>query len=149
MSKDWYWLGNLRWEQDRFKDLQFRSMAGLGIGYQVWRTPPTNLAIEFGPNYVYEEYTDNLNKDYYAWRLQVTYDRWFFNRFVQFWHRGTGFMQIDDMDNLFFITRQGLKLPLGYGLFTNLQFNLDYQSQPAPGKSQFDNRFIFSIGYEW
>lgn len=149
VSKDWYWLGNLRWEQDRFKDLQFRGIAGAGIGYQVWRSPPTNLAIEFGPNYVYEEYTDSLNKDYYAWRLQLIYNRWFFDHFVQFWHRGTSFSQIDDMSNLFFTTRQGLKLPLGYGLFTNLQFNLDFDSQPAPGKSQFDNRFIFSLGYEW
>jgi putative salt-induced outer membrane protein YdiY len=149
MSKDWYWLANLRWEQDRFKDLQFRGITGAGIGYQVWRSPPTNLAIEFGPNFVYEEYTDNHNKDYYAWRLQLNYSRWFFDHFVQFWHRGTSFSQIDDMSNLFFTTRQGLKLPLGYGLFTNLQFNLDFDSQPAPGKSQFDNRFIFSLGYEW
>lgn len=40
VSDQWYWLGNLRASQDTFQDIEYRTMAGLGIGYQVCLAKP-------------------------------------------------------------------------------------------------------------
>lgn len=149
VSQKWYWLANLRVEQDRFKNVNFRGMAGPGIGYQVWESKLTNLSFELGPDYVYQEETGGADEDWFAWRWQISYDRWFFGDFVQFYHRQTGFLAVDNFDNFIWSARQGLNFPLKLGFVTTLSYNIDYDNQPEPGKSRTDTRLILSLGYQW
>lgn len=149
VSDKWYWLANLRGSQDTFKNIEYRSMAGAGIGYQVWRSKLTNLALELGPNYVYQEDTTGVSEDWFAWRWKISYDRWFFSRSVQFYHRQEGFVAVDDANNWIWNTRQGLNFPTVLGFVFNVAFNLDYDNQPEPGKSKTDDRFIISLGYQF
>ncbi|MCB2226819.1 MAG: DUF481 domain-containing protein [Desulfarculaceae bacterium] len=149
ISEKWYWLANLRGEQDRFKGIDFRGMTGLGLGYQMWRGKKTNLLFELGPNFVWEEQAGGDTEDYFAWRWHIGYDRWFFNKSVQFYHRQTGFVAVDDFTNWIWSANQGLNFPLVLGFVFTTSFNIDYDNQPEPGKSRTDNRFIISLGYQF
>ena len=149
VSKKWYWLANLRGEQDRFKNIDFRGMTGLGMGYQVWRSKLTNLKFELGPNFVYLEEAGGNQEDWFAMRWLIGYDRWFFNRSVQFYHRQTGFMAVDDTDNWIWSARQGLNFPLIMDFVLTTSYNIEYDNQPEAGKSKTDTRFIISLGYRF
>lgn len=149
VSEKWYWLANLRGEQDRFKNIDFRGMTGLGMGYQVWRSKKTNLLFELGPDFVWLEEAGGNTEDYFAWRWHIGYDRWLFNQSVQFYHRQTGFVAMDNMDNWIWSANQGLNFPLVMGFVFTTSYNIDYDNQPEPGKSKTDNRFILSLGYQF
>lgn len=149
VSDKWYWLANLRGSQDTFKNIEYQSMAGAGMGYQVWRGKLTNLSFELGPNYVYQEDTAGISQDWFAIRWQIGYDRWFFSRSVQFYHRQEGFMAVDDANNWIWNTRQGLNFPTVLGFVLTAAYNFDYDNQPEPGKSKTDTRFIISLGYQF
>ncbi|MBU1274761.1 MAG: DUF481 domain-containing protein [Proteobacteria bacterium] len=149
VSDRWYWLANLRGSQDTFKNIEYQSMAGVGMGYQVWQGKLTNLAFELGPNYVYQEDTAGISRDWFAMRWKISYDRWFLSRSVQFYHRQEGFMAVDDSNNWIWNTRQGLNFPTVMGFVLTAAYNLDYDNQPEPGKSRTDTRFIISLGYQF
>ncbi|MBU4278341.1 MAG: DUF481 domain-containing protein [Proteobacteria bacterium] len=149
VSEKWYWLANLRGSQDTFKNIEYQSMAGVGMGYQVWRSRLTNLSFELGPNYVYQEDTAGVSEDWYAMRWKISYDRWFFSRSVQFYHRQEGFMAVDNVDNWIWSARQGLNFPTVLGFVLTAAYNIDYDNQPEPGKSKTDTRFIISLGYQF
>ncbi|MCF8032461.1 MAG: DUF481 domain-containing protein [Desulfarculaceae bacterium] len=149
ISEKWYWLANLRGEQDRFKNIDFRGMTGLGMGYQVWRSKKTNLLFELGPDFVYLEEAGGNTSDWFAWRWHIGYDRWLFNHWVQFYHRQTGFVAMDNFDNWIWSARQGLNFPLVMGFVLTTSFNIDYDNQPEPGKSKTDTRFVLSLGYQF
>ncbi len=149
VSQKWYWLGNLRGEEDRFKNIDFRGMIGAGMGYQVWRSKLTNLKLELGPNFVFLEDTGGTKEDWFAWRWHIEYDRWLYKRWVQFYHRQTGFLAMDNFDNWIWTARQGLNFPLFLGFVLTTSYNIDYDNQPEPGKSKTDTRFILSLGYRF
>ncbi|MCB2191470.1 MAG: DUF481 domain-containing protein [Deltaproteobacteria bacterium] len=149
VSDKWYWLANLRGSQDTFKDIQYRSMTGVGIGYQLWRSKLTNLSFELGPNYVYQEDTAGVSEDWFAWRWEIAYDRWFFSRAVQFYHRQEGFLAMDNAENWIWTARQGLNFPTVLGFVFTVAYNIDYDNEPEPGKSKTDTRFILSLGYQF
>ena len=149
VSQKWYWLANLRGEQDRFKNIDFRGMAGLGMGYQLWRSKLTNLKFELGPDYVFLEESGGGGEDWFAMRWHIGYDRWFFGRSVQFYHRQTGFMAVDNLDNWIWSARQGLNFPLVMGFIFTTAYNIDYDNQPDPGKSKTDTRLVLSLGYQF
>ncbi len=54
---------------DEFQDLQLRTTAGPGVGYQFWDDPIKALSVEGGFAYVWEEHYSNPNKDYATARL--------------------------------------------------------------------------------
>ena len=139
VSEKWYWLANLRGEQDRFKNIDFRGMTGLGMGYQVWRSKKTNLLFELGPDFVWLEEAGGNTEDYFAWRWHIGYDRWLFNQSVQFYHRQTGFVAMDNMDNWIWSANQGAQLPPGHGLRVHhlLQHRL---RQPARARQEQDRQ---------
>ncbi|MCF8043890.1 MAG: DUF481 domain-containing protein [Desulfarculaceae bacterium] len=149
VSDKWYWLANLRGSQDTFKNIEYQSMAGVGMGYQLWQSKLTNLSFELGPNYVYQEDTAGVSEDWYAIRWKISYDRWFLSRSVQFYHRQEGFIAVDNADNWIWTTRQGLNFPTVLGFVLTAAYNLDYDNEPEPGKSKTDTRFIISLGYQF
>ena len=48
-----------------------------------------------------------------------------------------------------FRLRSGLRFPVIWGLATSLTWDLDYESEPQPGRRSTDNTLRVSIGYDW
>lgn len=150
IDQNWYGLGNLRVSHDRLADINFRSALGGGLGYQVWRDSKKNLSVEFGPNYVYTDYSDRDDPyDWFAARWALDFDYWLFGKFSKFFHRHEIFVQADDADNYFFTTRTGFSFPIKGGFTANLQYNYDWNNRPASDKEKEDSKLMLLFGYDW
>jgi len=148
LTQKWYGYANTLFEKDEFKDLKLRSTIGTGLGYQFYESELTNLYLESGLSFVNEDYEEGEDVDTLAGRWAVSFDKYFFNKLVQFFHFHEGYQGFDETDNLFIRTRTGLRFPLSNSFRATFQYNYDWDNDPAPGEEREDTKYLFTLGYE-
>jgi putative salt-induced outer membrane protein YdiY len=144
----WYVYGKGAYEFDEYKDLDLKLDIGPGLGYQFFEGENANLALEAGPSYVKQNFKKESRRDYIAARSAISADKWFFDKFVQFYLLAEGFYNPNDEDDQFARVRSGLRYPLGWGFSMSTQYNLDYDNNPPEGIEETDQRLIFLLGYD-
>ena len=144
----WYVYGKGAYEFDEFKDLDLRLDIGPGLGYQFIEGVNANFALEAGPSYVKQDFKKESRRDYIAARFAVDADKWFFDKFVQFFILAEGFSNPNEADDRFGRVRSGLRFPLGRGFSMSTQYNLNYDNNPPEGIEETDQRLIFLLGYD-
>ncbi len=149
LSQKWYAYTNALFEKDEFKDLKLRSTLGTGMGYQFYESPLTNLYLEGGLSYVNDDYEGREDDKTAAGRWAVNFDKYFWNKTVQFFHFHEGYQGLEDTDNIFIRSKTGLRFPLQKGLAATLQYNYDWDNSPAPGEEKEDRKYIITMGYEF
>lgn len=149
IQKKLYLYANATVEKDEFKDLNLRTSAGLGAGYQFLETEYTNLSIEAGVSYVNEDFIVSDDNDYAAGRWGFNFDHYFLNKALQFFHKHTGLQSLEESDDLVIYSQTGFRVPFYKNLNITAQVNYDYDKSPAVGKEKDDLAYILSIGYEW
>ena len=149
LSQKWYFYSNALFEQDEFKDLDLRTTVGVGLGYQFFETPLTNLSIEAGLSYVNEDYDQADDNSYSAGRWALKYDRYLIEKIVQFFHYHEGYVSLEDTEKIIFKSRTGLRVPLYERFIATAQYNFDWDSDPAPGAERVDATYLLSLGYQY
>ncbi|NLD37236.1 MAG: DUF481 domain-containing protein [Desulfatiglans sp.] len=149
LSEKWFAYANSLFEKDKFKDLSLRSALGVGVGHQFFETPETNLSIESGLNYVSDDYIVAPDKSYSSGRWAVNYDRFFYNKAFQFFHFHEGFVSLEDTDDMFIKSRTGIRVPLYERFNLTLQYNIDWEKSPSPGREKTDKALMFTLGYQF
>jgi len=149
ITKKWYAYSNADMESDEFKDIGLRTTLGVGTGYQFLETPATNLSLEGGVNYVNTDFEVGTDDSYPAGRWALRFDHFLFGSKTQFFHRDEGFFALDDSDNLFVRTQTGLRWPIIERLSAAVQYNFDWDDNPAPGRSSTDRAVLLTLGYTW
>ncbi len=147
LSKKWYINSNAQFEKDKFKDINLRSILGIGSGYQFYETEITNLSLEAGVNYVNENYITAPDNSYTSGRWGFNWDRYFYSKAFQLYHFHEGYISLENSDNMFFKSRTGIRVPLFDHLSASLQYNWDWEKSPAPGREKVDKSLIFTLGY--
>jgi len=147
LTEKWYLYSNVFFEKDEFKDLNLRSSIGAGAGYQFFETPIMNLSLEAGLTYVNEDFEEALDDDYPAGRWSLDFDRYFFNKIIQFFHFHEGSVGLEDTDDMFIRTRTGIRVPVYKNLKATAQYNFDWDRSPTPGREKEDEMYIFMLGY--
>jgi len=142
-------FGNTTFESDEFKNLNLRSTLSAGLGYQVFDTPKRNLDVKGGLAYVDEDFDVGEDYDYPSFTWGLNYDEWFFDKIMQFFHNHQGFIGLADPKKTVIRTRTGLRFPLPKGFSTTLQYNWDWDNNPAPGADRVDTRALVLIGYNF
>lgn len=64
-------------------------------------------------------------------------------------HAQDGNASLEEVGDLVVRTKTGLRWPLAGGLSATAQLNLDWESDPAPGRSRTDRAVLPGLGYEW
>ncbi len=149
LSERLFAFGNATFESDEFKDLNLRSTLSAGVGYQVFDTPKRNLDVKGGLAYVDEDYDIGEDYSYPAFTWGLDYEEWFFDKIMQFFHHHQGLIDLGDPNKTVIRTRTGLRFPLPKGFSTTLQYNWDWDNQPAPGTDRVDTRALVLIGYNF
>ncbi len=141
---------------DESADLTAMNAFGIGGGYQFWGSEAKNLSFRLGPNYVVQEYGSgqsfldgDTGRDYAAAFWGTDFDIWVYRRVVQFFHHSTGILSFEDGENWSVLTRTGFRIPLFWKLFATLQYNFDYEGQPADGAVSDDGKFLTKLGIKW
>jgi putative salt-induced outer membrane protein YdiY len=149
LSEAWYFYTNGLFEKDEFQDLNLRATLGAGVGHQFFETELTNLSVEAGLAYVDEDYDEAEDDNYTAGRWSLNYDRFFFEKFLQFFHFQEGYVSLEDTGDILFRSRTGFRIPVYKRFNLTAQYNFDWNSDPAPGKEREDTGYILSFGYQY
>lgn len=149
LNHKWFAYSNASFEKDDFKDLNLRTTLGAGVGFQFFETDLTNLSLEAGLAYVNEDFDEGEDDSYPAGRWAFNFDRYFYDKFVQFFHFHEGFIGFEDTNDIFVRSRTGLRFKLREDFNATTQYNYDWDNMPAPGREKADRTYILSLGYEW
>jgi len=145
-----YYFGRSLLSYDEFKDLRRRNTLDGGMGYQFLETPLTNLFVTAGLSGVSERYTDpSEGQEFPAINWTLDYNKWFLNKYVQFFHDQKVWVALDDLNNSFWFTRTGIRLPLYKYIRWTFQFNWDWDSIPVRPVDKSDIKVLTMIGFEY
>jgi putative salt-induced outer membrane protein YdiY len=149
ISKQWYAYASTSAENDKFKDINLRTTLGAGGGYQFFENDQTNLSMELGLSYVNTDFETGMDSDYPAARWAMNFSQMLFKSRVEFFNVDSVHTALDDSDNFFLRTRTGLRFPIVDRLNSTIQYNYDYDDNPAPGRVKADKAWLFTLGYTW
>ena len=152
-EKRLYRGGFLSIEHDRFADLRIRTIGGLHMGKEFYKSRALNLDASIGLAYIYEDNYTVADDRYFAGVWGLDYDNYMFDEFTQFYHRQLGRWSLEDTRRLIFKSWTGFRFPLVHGFFgdilASVELEADYDSQPNPGVGTTDTTFRIKLGYQW
>jgi putative salt-induced outer membrane protein YdiY len=150
LTQKWFLYAKTLFEHNEFADLDLRSTLGGGVGHQFFESDTVNLSVGAGPSWVNEDFIEAEDDDYSAGQWFIDYDQFFFNKFVQFFHRQVGFVKLAETGKWLVKTRQGLRFPIYKGFTTTLQYNYDYNNEPSPdAEEKWDSKLMFLLGLQF
>jgi len=141
--------GTALFEHDEFADLDLRETYGLHLGHQYFESKAINLSVEAGFAQVYENFYKAEDGDFFAGTWGVNYDQYFFDEFVQLYHRQLGRLNLEDTDKFIFKSWTGLRFPLAFGFSVSGEIEADHDSQPPPSTHRTDTTYRFKLGYDF
>jgi putative salt-induced outer membrane protein YdiY len=150
LTEQKYLFGRSLVSWDEFKDLRRRHTYDAGAGYTFLETPLTRLFSAAGLSRVKERYTDPGGEQTFpAITWTFDYKRWFFNKHLQFFHNQRVYVALDTLDNSFWFTRTGIRIPLYKFIRWTLQFNYDWDNIPIRDVDNADIKFISKLGFKY
>jgi len=150
MNKQWYLYSGLGFEHDKFADLTLRTTASAGSGYQIYETDRTNLSVEAGPAYIWENFDNSEDDDYAAAQWALRYDHFLVKDWkLQAFHRHNLYWSLEDSSAYLFKSQTGLRIPIFDSLQATVQVNFDRDNAPAPGAKKNDYEYLLTGGYTW
>lgn len=134
-------------ENDRYKDIRLRGIAGGGYGYQLFEDDTGSLSLRGGLSYVDVTHIAAEDEGYVALSWGVDFHRQLQFIPAQFFHVQEGTWGLNGRRGLMMQTRTGLRLPLDDQLNIMAQLNVDWESKPALGRKKLDTTLLFGFGY--
>lgn len=150
MNKKWFLYSGLGFEHDKFADLILRTTISAGSGYQIYETDRTNLSIEAGPAYIWENYDESENDDYAAAHWGLRFDHYLVEAWkLQAFNKHTLDWSLEDASAYLFKSATGLRIPILDSLQATVQVNFDRNNNPAAGAKKNDYEYLLTGGYTW
>lgn len=148
-NPDNYWGGKLRFEYDKFADLDLRTVVGPHLGREFFDTPRLRLRGELGPVYVDEQFDVADDNDYFGalFEFEAESDIIGFGTTLYLFHDTT--MNFDSIDEPLSNTTIGLRMPLIFGFETAFQAKYEYNGSAPDDVDTTDETYSFRIGYAW
>jgi putative salt-induced outer membrane protein len=131
LTERFYSYAAAGWMQDEFAGFDSQYYLGPGVGYEFLTGPRHYLAGEAGLNYVWEEYTDNTDKDYLGARAFAKYEYAFteknrLSQSVEFLY------DFDDSENYDVNSETAVTSALSDYLSLKASYVIKYDNQPVP-----------------
>ena len=145
----WYYAGAVMFKKDRFADLNLRTLVGPGIGYRFFESKPLNLRLEIGPYYLNDDFIDQPDETFWGPAWFLDYDQKVWKKRLQLYHRQLGFQGVNNSGKFIWRSWTGVRIPLVVGLFGSLEYEIDYDSEPAVETDTTDQTFKLKLGYKW
>jgi putative salt-induced outer membrane protein YdiY len=148
LRKKLFAYGRLRAEKDGTADLNLRTQAGFGLGYQLIDRSDLTFSVQAGGAWVREDYDDDsLDTDYPAgvalWDMQAP-----FNERVSFFHEGEWVPSLREFNDIQLLTTEtGLHIDLMAGWFTEAKVRWELDTEVAEGKERSNAKYIFALGW--
>ena len=149
VTDQWFISANTSYEEDNFRDLEYKIDFGLGAGYQFLQTSTTSLASTLGVVHVKEEATDGTKTDSTALRATVDYTWSPFDGGIELYHRSEFINAFSGESYYLLESLTGVSLPISGRLHSVFEFDYDYNSEPAAGQASADRKWLIGARYKW
>ncbi len=136
-------------QQDRFRDINLRTVAGGGYGYQLYDTETTQLSLKGGIDVVSVDRYIAGTERFAAFGWHIDFEHKLIDTGIEVFHMQDGYRGLSDKASTLLQTRIGLRFPLSRGFHALAQVNVDWESDPAPGRKKTDSKIIFGLGYAY
>ncbi|MEE4383842.1 MAG: DUF481 domain-containing protein, partial [Pseudomonadales bacterium] len=146
-ADDWFVETGAGFRSDPVRDLDRRITVGAGIGHdlilQSWR----RLQLAAGPTLVRER-IGSREEDSVAFSWVHEYQQDFLSGNVEFFHRLQVLSYLSGRDNDVFDASTGMSIDVLDDFYVNLQLDVNYETNPAPGNVNEDITYRIGVGYE-
>ena len=134
-------------ENDRFQNLAIRSTTTAALGYDFYDRQTRSLSVGAGPSLVYENFTTTPE-------TVVPSAMWFVRWYQEFragdvtlFHNHQGFRDLASDGGFRLNADQGIRVKVYGDLALNLEYDLRFNTKPAPGRKTVDTTLIFGLSY--
>ncbi len=149
-SEKWFMYNGLSFEHDKFSDLRLRTTASIGAGYQVIETEDTNLSVQLGPGYVWEDLYGSPDQNFAAGVWSLRYDQLLVKDWnLKAFHNHRLSQSLESSSDYVFISQTGLRAPIFGNFQGTLQFNFDRDNEPGANTKKNDYKYLITLGYAW
>lgn len=145
-SKQSYGYLGLELLNDKFQDIQMRTIVGPGLGYQVWEDPVKALAVEVGASYFSDNMRHGDDNDYITARFGLNF-RYALLKFIIFTDSLAYYPSLEKFATYTLRNEAALTTPLVARWVLKLANILQYNSDPANGIGKTDNQWILGLQY--
>ncbi len=149
-TDQWFATGNAFYEEDEFRDIDQRTSAGLGMGYQFLETTYLDLLGKGTVNYVDEQFSTGIKRTRpaFLWNLDFA---WKFNdKGMEFFHRHAVLQSFKSNSDYEINSLTGLKYPINGNFSSVVQLQLDYDNLPADANiEKEDRKWSIGLDYSW
>ena len=80
-------------------------------------------------------------------RLALKYQQALWQKKLTLFHTGDLLLSLESIDDYLYLSRTGVRLPIGDGFSLGAQMSFDYDAIPAAGKDTTDTALIFNLNY--
>ena len=136
-----YLYGSAQFESDRFLGYTERYSVSLGGGFSVLTGPKLRLSIEAGPGFRHTDFTDRSNETSLAARASADF-RWQVAPTVTLTQVASAYVQ---NPNSTVSSRSALSSKLLGPLSAELSYDVQYESNPTPGRTSTDTTSRVSL----
>lgn len=147
LTRQVFLSGQQLWEADRFQNLAGRSTTTLAVGYDFYDYLTRSLSIGAGPGLVYEKFTTDSATLSPAVGWFVDWRQDMFGGRVTFFHNHHGIQDLILRSATRVEAQQGMRVKVYGAISLNLEYDLRFNSTPAPGKHTVDSALIFGVSY--
>jgi putative salt-induced outer membrane protein YdiY len=148
LSRQLYVLGNQLFEYDLFQNLAIRSSTMAGLGYDLFDHKSHLLTFGAGPAAVYQNFTTEPDTLSPSAMWLVRWYREFRGGDLRLFHHHQGFQDVGASRAFRLNADQGIRVKIFGDFSLNLEYDLRFNTEPAPGRKELDQAFIFGVAYE-
>ncbi len=145
LSDQWFSSANAEYFSDPIKDVDQRISVGMGAGYQFVDNSFGALSTELGLSAVQEE-LDGDDEVSPAIRWGLDYNRYFFAKRVELFHRQSLLIIPEDDRGQVLSSSSGLRFALNHRIDTAFRVDLNYETDPTPGNEKTDTTYTLGLG---
>jgi putative salt-induced outer membrane protein YdiY len=145
----WYGAVWLTLKHDRFADLRLRTLGGPALGYLGFESEALNLSLEAGPMVLRDDFYGQPDQDFLGPGWFFNYDQLVWDGHLQPYHRQFGYLALDGEGKRLWQSWTGLRVPLADGFTGSIEFEYDYDSEPAVEAKTTDTTLRLKLGYQW
>ncbi len=131
---------------DKFKDLNLRTVVGPGAGYQVWDSPIRFLMFEGGLSYFSENLKVGADRSWITARLAGTL-RYKILKNISFIDYFVIYPSLEDFGEYQLRNEAGISTDLGFDWSLNFTNIFEHDSDPSVGVKKNDLQWILGLKY--
>ena len=147
-STQWYGYLVVEMLNDRFKDLDLRTIVGPGVGYQVWDEAKKALRFEGGISYFSEDLRDQEDDNYMTARVAASL-RYQFTDNLEFSDDLAVFPSIENFGDYTLRNEAVISTALGAGWKLKFSNILEQNNNPPPNIEETDLTWLLALGYSF